>query len=527
MCSRSSKLAGLMGLLLFLGAFPRTMALEAEMSVYQDFERLSGKLQWLNVSRPLEEKDLKGRVMLVDFWTYCCINCMHVIPDLKRLEAKYGEDLVVVGVHCGKFDAEKDFENIRQAVLRYGLAHPVVNDPAFSIWRAFGANSWPTLALIDSKGRYQGSVAGEGNYETLDEAIGRLLAKRDSKPAGALPMALEAAKAESRGLSFPGKVLAAKDGRVFIADSGHNRVVAASSDGKLLALIGSGAKGAKDGSFESASLFNPQGMALLDETLFIADTDNHLIRAADLKNRTLKTVAGTGAQGHFRSASGPGAEVPLNSPWDLAALPDGRIFIAMAGCHQIWLYDSKSGNVSSFSGNGRESIVDGPAASASFSQPSGLALNGADTLYVADSEVSAIRAVSALDGSTKTIVGKGLFEFGDVDGTGDSVRLQHPLGVAFSKGLLHVADTYNCKIKTVDPAKRSSETLALPGIKLSEPGGISQAGESLFIADTNAHRVLKADLKAGSCAPFIVEGLKAPETGDSGPQLCPLPPKAK
>ncbi len=496
------------------------------MSMHSELEKLTAKLQWLNVSRPLAAADFKGRVLLFDFWTYCCINCMHVIPDLKKLEAKYGDDLLVVGVHCGKFDAEKDSENIRQAVLRYNLAHPVVNDPEFKVWKAFGARSWPTLALIDADGKYQGSLAGEGNYEELDAAIGALIAKRGAaKPAAELPLALESAKAESLALSFPGKVFVAKDGRVFVADSNHNRIAVVSPEGKLLDVIGSGDRGSDEGAFEIATFFNPQGMALLGDVLYIADTDNHLLRAADLKARTVKTAAGTGEQGHLRSGSGQGVTTPLNSPWDLAAMPDGRIFIAMAGNHQIWVLDSVNGIVSHFSGSGRESIVDGPAKTAAFSQPSGLALSpDFSKLYVADSEVSAVRAVSTADGFAKTIVGKGLFDFGDIDGSGDAVRLQHPLGLALSDGLLVVADTYNNKLKTLDPVKRNSKAIAIQGLKLDEPGGVSALGPLLFVADTNAHRIVKIDLKAETAAPFIIEGLKAPEIEPEGPKFCPVPP---
>ena len=494
--------------------------------MYNQFEKLTGDLQWMNVARPLNSADLKGRVVLLDFWTYCCINCMHVIPDLKALEAKYGDDLLVIGVHCGKFKAEKDSENIRQAILRYGLRHPVINDQKFEVWSAFDAHSWPTLALIDSNGIYQGSMSGEGNYNILDKAIGELLAKRTVRPIGPLPMALEAAKSASLGLSFPGKIISSKDGRLFIADSGHNRVLVANASGELLATIGSGERGLMDGLFEQASLFNPQGMTLIGDTLYIADTDNHLLRAADLKGGTLRTVAGTGRQGHLRSGEGPALKTSINSPWDLAALPDGRLLIAMAGSHQLWAFDPRAAIVRHFSGDGAEGLEDGSSHGSSFAQPSGLSLNdGASALYVADSEVSAIRAVSTADGRATTLVGLGLFDFGDRDGIGSAARLQHPLGVAFHEGLVYVADTYNGKLKALDPASRELKTIAIPGLKLSEPGGLCFLDGMIYVADTNAHRIMKVNPKTGESAPFVIKGLLPPSKGGDELKLCPLPPR--
>ncbi len=522
----ANKGLGLLASLAVLIAAPFFNGICGEANMYSQFEKLTGDLQWINVSRPIGGADMKGRVVLLDFWTYCCINCIHVIPDIKRLEAKYGDDLLVIGVHCGKFKAEKDSENIRQAVLRYGLSHPVVNDAKFQVWSAFESHSWPTLALVDSSGFYQGSVSGEGNYETLDKSIALLLSKRKEKPSSKLLMALEAAKAESLGLSFPGKIIASKDGRIFVADSGHNRIVATNASGELLAVIGSGAPGSSDGAFEEASFFNPQGLALAGDMLYIADTDNHLLRAANLKDRSVSSVAGTGVQGHVRSGSGPSLKTPMNSPWDLAVLPDGKLLIAMAGSHQLWAFDPKSSVLSHFSGDGHEGIADGSSSSSSFAQPSGLALSSdASALYVADSEVSAIRAVSASSGEARTLVGTGLFDFGDRDGIGDAARLQHPLGVAFHEGLVYVVDTYNGKLKTVNPATRELKTLATPGLKLHEPGGLCVLDGFAYVADSNAHRIAKIDLKTGEPSPFAVKGLLPPSKGGDELKACPLPPQ--
>jgi DNA-binding beta-propeller fold protein YncE len=258
-------------------------------------------------------------------------------------------------------------------------------------------------------------------------------------------------------------------------------------------------------------------MALKGDTLYVADRKNHLIRALDLKAQTVKTFAGTGEQGRDRDVEGDPLKLGLNSPWDL--LVDGnRLFIAMAGHHQIWVLDLAKKVLAPYAGDGDEDRVDGPLARSSFAQPSGLASDG-KTLYVADSEVSAIRSVPlGRRGQVGTVVGKGLFDFGDEDGVGDRVRLQHALGVAWHGGKLYVADTYNSKIKVIDPVTRSSKTylggepdgwLAAP--LFSEPGGLSIAGGKIYVADTNAHRIRVIDLKTKAVSTLKLKDVGAPK----------------
>src|SRR5215831_11641888 len=325
---------------------------------------LTGDRGWLNTDKPLSLSALKGKVVLLDFWTYGCINCMHIIPDLKRLEKKYANELVVIGVHSAKFQNEKDLENIRRIVLRYEIEHPIVNDSDFAIWRAYAVNAWPTRYLIDPAGYVIGRLSGEGGYEALDKAIADSIAefrKRGELNEAPLKLVLEKAKVGDLPLAFPGKVLTdEKSDRLFIADSDHNRIVVAKLDGTLIATIGNGNHGAADGTFDQASFFRPQGMALDGETLYVADTENHLIRAVDLKAGTVKTIAGTGQQSRQYGASGPARSVALNSPWDLQLV--GRtLYIAMAGPHQIWKLDLNKNEVSTFAGSGREARTDGPA----------------------------------------------------------------------------------------------------------------------------------------------------------------------
>src|SRR5579871_3668049 len=284
---------------------------------------------WLNTDHPLTLADLKGKLVLLDFWTYCCINCMHVLPDLKYLEEKYaGQPLVVIGVHSAKFENEQDIDNIRNAILRYGITHPVVVDVNHRLWNAYAVRGWPTVVLVDPSGYLLGSVSGEGHREQLDTVIDAAL--NAYSVAGMLnetplPVHLESDTIIDTPLSYPGKVLADEASkRLFISDSGHHRVVIATPDGALLETIGTGTAGADDGSFEEATFHNPQGLALDAEHdwLYVADTDNHLLRRLDLKARTVSTVAGTGEQGIGPNLTAPAREQPLNSPWDVCFVDD-------------------------------------------------------------------------------------------------------------------------------------------------------------------------------------------------------------
>jgi len=479
-------------------------------------------MEWLNTERPLTIRQLKGKVVLLDFWTYCCINCMHIIPDLKKLEHKYANELVVIGVHSAKFTAEKGTDNIRQAILRYEIEHPVVNDHEMQIWQDYTANSWPTLFLIDPAGKVVAYMSGEGVYAQLDGIIAKVIETFDAKKMidrRPLNLKLERQRTPTSVLAFPGKVLAdEKSKQLFIADSNHNRIVVVSlDDSSVKEVIGSGKIGLADGDFETAAFNHPQGMALDGSTLFVADTENHAIRAIDLARRTVTTIAGTGEQLQRRiTFGGQGKDTPLNSPWDLT-MQNGILYIAMAGPHQLWQMNPKTGGIAPYAGSGREARIDGPLTEAALAQPSGITSDG-KKLYFADSEVSSIRSAD-LDphGRVDTIVGEDLFEFGDRDGKGSTVRLQHPLGVTHSDGWLYVADTYNNKIKRVSPTDRTSETFAGTGesgmrdgehATLDEPGGVSVAFGKLYIADTNNHLIRVADLKSKRLETLQIKGLE-------------------
>lgn len=464
---------------------------------------LPAGLDWLNVPAPLTPEGLAGKVVILDFWTYGCINCIHVAEELRRLEERFGNRLAVIGVHSPKFDHERNLEALRSTIVRLDRRHPIVNDPDWVLMQHYGARAWPTLAMFAPDGSWIGKVSGEGHEERLARMIERVM----ERFAGALsdrplPLSLEKDRFASALLAAPGKIAASDDGGpVAVSDTLHHRVILAAPDGKILRVIGSGAPGSRDGPAQDAQFRLPQGLAFAGELLIVADAGNHSVRSVDLTTGQVRTLAGTGRVGLSRQDGEHDAlHLDLRSPWDVAAR-GGEVFIAMAGSHQIWRLGLGDGKIAPYAGSGREGLDTGPLRRASFSQPSGLVLTG-DDLYVADAEASAIRRVRLDLGTVANLVGTGLFDFGDRDGTLYKAALQHPTGiVALGPGRLAVADTYNHKVKLID-LKAGTLTTVLgtgkPGrrigrtseTELNEPGGLALADGRLLIVDTNNHRIL-------------------------------------
>ena len=438
------------------------------------------------------------------------------------MEKKYGKLVVVIGVHTPKFPYEKGMDAVRKAMQRYKLNHPVINDADQKIWNAYGVQSWPSVFLIDPEGYVVGGMPSEHIYATFDKAITQLIRihkARRTLSTKALAFQAPRTKETASPLFYPGKVLAdEKSNRLFIADSTNNRIVITTLQGKKIAIAGTGAEGKQDGPFNRATFSEPQGMTLRGDILYVADRKNHLIRALNLKEQTVKTIAGTGHQAVYPPSAqakrgGSPLRIALNSPWDVLAIGDS-LYIAMAGHHQIWKLNLTQHFLAPFAGNAEEQIRDGVRTAACFAQPSGLCTDGR-TLYVADSETSSIRAVPlAGAGQVRTLVGSGLFVWGDEDGVGQTVRLQHPLGVIYHNNMLYVADSYNGKVKMLDPRSRACRTLA--GGKLGdewvfdEPGGLSYANGKLYVADTNSHRIRTIDLKTREVATLTLQGVSPP-----------------
>ncbi|MCX4725134.1 NHL domain-containing thioredoxin family protein [Streptomyces sp. NBC_01306] len=448
---------------------------------------LIGKGGWLNTGgKDLKLADFRGRTLILDFWTFCCINCLHVLDELRELEQRHSDTVVIVGVHSPKFVHEAEHQAVVDAVERYGVHHPVLDDPELATWKQYAVRAWPTLVVIDPEGYIVAQHAGEGHAHAIEALVSELEAEHAAK--GTLRRGdgpYVAPEPVATDLRFPGKAIALPGGNLLVSDTTRHQLVELEPDGETVVRRIGG-----DGVFNE-----PQGLALLpDGKVAVADTVHHAIRTYDPESGEIALVAGTGKQWWQGSpTSGPALGVALSSPWDLAWF-GGRLWIAMAGVHQLWTYDPESGTVEVAAGTTNEGLVDGPAADAWFAQPSGLSAAG-DRLWIADSETSALRWIDrdATGGAVvHTAVGTGLFDFGHRDGDAGQALLQHPLGVtALPDGSVAVSDTYNHALRRYDPATGEVTTLATD---LREPSDAVLVGDDIVVVESARHRLTRLRL---------------------------------
>ncbi|WOH18338.1 NHL domain-containing thioredoxin family protein [Paenarthrobacter sp. GOM3] len=494
---------------------------------------------WLNTGgKSLDLESLRGKIVLLDFWTFCCINCLHVLDELRPLEEKYSDVLVTVGVHSPKFEHEADPVALASAVERYEIHHPVLDDPELATWKAYTARAWPTLVVVDPEGYIVAHLSGEGHAGGLAVLLEELVAEHEAK--GTLHRGngpYVAPEPTSGTLRFPGKATQLANGNYLVVDSGHHRLVELRPDLETVErVIGSGTKGYLDGQAEIAQFNEPQGVALLPSELawklgydaVVTDTVNHRLRGVTLSSGYVQTVAGNGVQrlldaGPARvtdtgagtwsehhddgpadfaadsvdvGALGLGAEVSLSSPWDVVWSGKlQRVVIAMAGTHQIFAFDPLSNEVSILAGSGLEGLLDGKAEEAWFAQSSGLAIDADDNIWVADSETSSLRRLVVSDSgvTVETAVGKGLFDFGFRDGDSAEARLQHPLGVTvLPDGSVAIADTYNGAVRRYDPSTKSVSTLARGLAEPSDVVVVQVEGSEplLVVVESNKHQLV-------------------------------------
>lgn len=503
-------------------------------------------LVWLNSPGPLALADLRGRLVILDFWTFCCINCMHVLPALRAVEAAFPDRLTVIGVHSPKFTAEQDVTNVAQALARYDVVHPVIHDPAFRLWTQYGVRAWPTLVFIGPDGDVLGQHAGEVEAEGLKQAVASMLEgweKQDRLVLTPLPIhrtdpAAGGLPAPGR-LCFPGKIKALpplgagpdtglragaeEPAGWVVADAGHHQIVALDRAGQEQARYGSGAAGFQEGGAETAQFCAPQGLTADGEAIYVADTGNHALRRIDRRSGRVTTLAGTGRRGlPLLPGPEPGSEMALASPWDIAQR-GSKLYIANAGTHQLGLFDLEAGTVQRLAGSGTEALRDGPAQGAHLAQPSGLALApDGRRLFFVDSETSSVRLLildaDGIGERVETLAGTGLFDFGHRDGPLSAARFQHPLGIAWlgpgsarrrardhlpAGGRLVVADSYNGTLRQIDLDTATVRDLE-EGFVCTDPaclppgepaGVVAEGPERILVADTNNHRLLVYDLK--------------------------------
>ncbi len=509
---------------------------------------------WLNTGgRPLSLADLRGKVVVLDFWTFCCVNCLHVLDELRELEARFADVLVVVGVHSPKFVHEADPDALAAAVERYEVHHPVLDDPTLVTWQAYTARAWPTLVVVDPEGYVVAHLAGEGHGPALAALVEALVDEHAAKGTLHRGDGPYVPTAPAPGtLRFPAKALALPGGTLLVADAGHHSLAELAADGEtLLRRIGSGERGRLDGPPDEARFAEPNGLCLVppelrswvDYDVVVADTANHLLRGVDLATGTVTTLAGTGEQyvvggpdnvipwpddvtasaDDATSGPAPAADwvpaprrVRLSSPWDVVWHQQWAAFVvAMAGSHTLWAFDPLDGSMRHVAGTMNEGLVDGPVGEAWFAQPSGLAVDDEHRLWVADSETSALRVVTGgpTDARVDTVVGAGLFDFGHRDGPAAQARFQHPLGVAVADdGSVLVADTYNGAVRRYagptagrrggsgpgdggpgdgGPGEGGQGEVTTLAEGLAEPSGLVVTGDGVLVVESAAHRITR------------------------------------
>ena len=475
---------------------------------------------WFGTENPrLGIKDFAGRFLLLDFWTLCCVNCHHVLAELRPIEEKFNDVLTVVGVHSPKFEHEKLPSSVAAAIARHEITHPVLNDPNMSTWQSYGVRAWPTLVLVDPLGEIIATYSGEGHAHAIDALLQKLV------PEYELAGSLERGKGvylapapSSLALKQPGKVIAVParykhllgGAELLISNSGGHNLIGLKTSNLLdpVSIIGSGSRGNSDGDFLSAGFAEPYGAIFLDQELaaqvgahlLVADTANHLIRALNLETQTVTTIAGTGRQWMQKDDStGPALSVNISTPWDIEVFK-GQLLIGMSGEHRIWNYDFDSKTLGIFAGTTNEGLVDGPFADSWFAQPSALvsSSNQPGKVWLIDAETSALRSLE--NGQVSSQVGKGLFDFGHVDGPADQALLQHPLGLLeLPDGSVLIADTYNGAIRKYSPDTNSVSTIARG---LLEPSDLelveTESGPVLAVIETSANRVSLMPIEQGS-----------------------------
>jgi DNA-binding beta-propeller fold protein YncE len=450
----------------------------------------SAGLEWFNVDHPVRLSDQGGRVVLIDFDVWSAVYCKRTLNILQALDRKYRGELVIISVHAPRFPAEMRRSHVVKAVNKYGIKHPVVHDADMKLCHMYGIKTWPTLVLVDCEGMVLGALFGEDKLPQLDKIIRHQVEKsRKCQPARTLSYSKKYIPEPSAMLSFPGRLVAAHD-RLYVADSGNNRILVLSSDGQILRQYGGEAAGFIDGNESSAAFYNPQGMTLAGDFLYVADEGNHAIRRIHLRSGDVDTIAGTGKPGlFFPDGCDAAVNVSLNSPCDVV-LKDSKLYIAMSGLHQIWCLSLVANTIKVISGSGKEGLLDGPASVAAFSQPSGLTLLF-NRLYSVDAGTSAVREIDIETGSVRTIVGEGRSVFGDIDGTGKVARLQYPLDISADQmhRMLWITDTYNNKIKRIGVNSEFVSSVVVDR-RLDEPGGLAFHDDTLYIANTNAHEIM-------------------------------------
>jgi sugar lactone lactonase YvrE len=460
--------------------------------------QLHPSLDWVNAPAQTIAGQ-RGRVLALVFWNAGSAYCHNLLDQLGVLRARYPESLAVLGIHLPKFDAEVDGRTVLKAANRLRVGFPVANDRHWITWQHYGIARWPSVALIDTHGVLREIFSGDDQLQAIDAGIATLL----DEAGGATSLRPDddgMRGAEPRlALAFPSG-LAATDSHLYVADTAHHRILECTFEGRVLRQFGTGHAAFVDGPPTEAAFSFPRGLAIMRDYLYVADAGNHSVRRIQLLDGAAETVLGNGRPGQPKEGRYPqAADCPLNQPWAVTGTND-RLFIAVAGTNQVWEYDLGKQYMRFIAGTGELGIADGPGRNSVLAHPAGLALVQ-QTLYVADSASSAVRAIALQQATVQTLVGQGLYEFGDADGPRGSARLQLPLALALdpTAPVLWIADAYNGSLRKLRLGGGEVTTHPLPHA-LAQPGALAFGGGAMWIADVAAHEVLRHDLNTGVMA---------------------------
>lgn len=465
------------------------------MSALPSAPEFHAGLEWVN-SPPPTLRAARGRIVVLGFWHAGSAWCQTLLDDLRFIHGKHADGVSVFGIHTPKFEAERSGRVVQKSINQHGVRFPIANDIDFVTWQHYGIRAWPSLVMIDQHGQVVEVDSGEMRREDLDRRIAQLLEEAGARDERVYDVVPPVHKPEARlPLSFPSGI-AVTQNHLYLADTAHHRILECNHEGRILRQFGSGNPGFLDGSSVEALFQSPRGVVVLKDMLYVADTGNHAVRRVRLLDGDVDTLAGNGRPGLPTAAmSGPPAEMLLNAPWSLVGNFD-RLYIAMAALQQVWEFDLSRRGMRPLAGSGRLGLVDGVALGATLAQPAGLALVQ-QTLYVADSAASAIRSVHLGNGTVQTLVGHGLYDFGDQDGTRSAARLQYPLSIALDprSPLLWIADTYNNALRMLRLGGGDLRRFDVE-YRLQEPAALAASSGALWIANTNAHEIVRVDLES-------------------------------
>lgn len=452
-------------------------------------------LAWLNLAEPLRLSQLRGRVCALGFVNVGSAWSLQCLRDLAQLQLRHGDRLQALAVHVPRFDHERDARCIAGNLHRHGIELPLAHDPDWVLWQYYGIDAWPTVVLIDGEGRIRERIVGDGPIRELDA---RALALCDAQPhpENAATLRLRHDNEPLLPLRFPvGLAVDAK--YLYVVDSGHQRVLECDHAGRVLRQFGSGDTGFIDGPAELAAFCRPHALCLQRGQLYVVDGGNHAVRRIDLRSGEVATLCGAGR---------PGAPVPgkVDDPRAVtfdqpsaATMVDDSLLIACRGDNRIWRYDLGKDRLDLLAGSGELAVRDGSGDGAAFAEPVGLAVVQ-QRVYVCDRAGSAIRSVAMRNREVATLVGSGGWSFGAADGARSEASLQAPLAIALDPDapLLWIADAGNnlLRMLRLGGGELSTCQLSQP---LHAPGGLAVGADAVWLADTNAHAVLRVDPASG------------------------------